>query len=114
MIRITNSENIKKSGDFKLDGLHVKKFSFEYPTTGKSKQVLTIELVPFANLDDGSRVYDLDTVYKVFIPDVDAYLMKHGFTNVINAYFATEMGIADILADKYPLLQAKFYPPQQG
>jgi hypothetical protein len=112
MIKIGNTDYVKTKGEFKLDGLHVRKYSFEYPTMGSSKQSLAVEFVPFTYLDDGSRVYDLDTIYKVHIPDVDTYLVENNLTNVITAYFATELGLADILGDKYPNLQATFVPPQ--
>ena len=112
MIKIGNSEYIKTKGDFSLEGLHVKKYVFEYPTLGSSKQTLNIELVPFAVLDDGTRVYDLDKVFKIYISDVDGYIASNPMQNVINAYFATEAGIADILGDKFPDLQAVFVPPQ--
>jgi hypothetical protein len=114
MIKLGNSEYVKTKGDFKLDSLHVNKYAFEFPTNGQSKQSLTVEFVPFAYLDDGSRVYDLDTVYKIYIPDVDTYLQSNPLPNVIGAYFATEQGLADILNDKLPLLQATFVSPNQG
>ena len=40
MIRITDIEKIKSKGDFKLDGLHVKRYHFDFPTTRKSKIVV--------------------------------------------------------------------------
>ena len=112
MIKIGNEELIKSRGDFKLDSLHVRKYSFEFPTSGSSKQSLTVEFVPFAYLDDGSRVYDLDTTYKVYISDVEAYLSSNPLYSVISAYFSTEAGLADILGKKIPKLQASFIPPE--
>jgi len=111
MIKIGNNELVKTSGSFKLDSLHVKKYAFEFPTAGSSKQSLTVEFVPFSYMDDGSRVYDLDTVYKVHIPDVDKYLTTNNLPSVIQAYFATEAGLADILGNKIPNLQATFVSP---
>ena len=111
MIQIGNLEYIKKSSDFKMDGLHVKKFSFEFPVSANSRQSLSVELVPYGVLDDGTRVFDVDTVYKIYIPDVDQYLATHSLPNVIGAYFATEQGISDLLGEKYPNLQTTFVPP---
>jgi len=111
MIQIGNSEYIKKSSDFQMDGLHVKKYAFEFPVSGNSKQTLTVEFVPYGTLDDGTRVFDVDTVYKIYIPDVNEYLATHNLPNVASAYFATEAGLADILNEKKPLLQASFVSP---
>jgi hypothetical protein len=111
MIKIGNSDYIKTSGAFKLEALHVKKYDFGFPTHSQSKQTLTIELVPFAYMDDGSRIYDLGKVYKVFISDVDTFISTNPLPNVVGAYFATEQGISDILNIKHPLLQTTFVSP---
>jgi hypothetical protein len=112
MIKITNLEYVKASGDFKLEGLHVKRFDFGFPTHANSQQSLTIELVPFAYMDDGSRIYDIEKVYKVVIPHVESYITTHALASVGAAYYATEAGIADILGVEHPNLNAVFVAPQ--
>ena len=113
MIKITNPDYIKKSGDFKLEELHVRKYSFEFPTLGSTKKSLTVEFVPVATLDDGTRIYDQDKVYKIYIPDLDAYLQANPIQSAITAYFATEAALAEILNVKQPNLQTVFIPPTQ-
>jgi hypothetical protein len=112
MIQITNEEYIRSRDDFKLDGLHVKKFHFDFPTTGDTKQSLVVELVPYITLDDGSRLHDQNKIYKIYIPDLEGYIAKHGLTTAATAYFATEQGITEILGVKYPQLESIFVPPQ--
>lgn len=113
MIKITNSEYVKTQGDFKLEELHVRKYAFAYPTLGSTKKSLTVEFVPVAILDDGTRIYDQDKIYKVYIPDLDAYLQANPMQNVITAYFATEMALVDVLNASKPELQTVFIAPQQ-
>jgi hypothetical protein len=114
MIQITNQEYIKSKDDFKLDGLHVKKFQFDFPTSGSLKQSLVVELVPYTVMDDGSRLHDQNKIYKIYIPDLETYIQEHGLTTTASAYFATEQGINEIMNIKFPLLQTIFVPPQQG
>lgn len=111
MIRITNSEYIDGKDDFKIDGLHVKKFSLEFPTNESSKQTLVIEAVPFAYLASGKRVYNHDKVYKFVSNDAEAF-MPSAPASFVPAYFATEQAIKDIMNQDYPLLQLVWDAPQ--
>lgn len=110
MIRITNPEYIDGKDSFKIDGLHVKRFSLEFPTNEQSKQTLVIEAVPFAYLDSGKRVYNKDKVYKIVVSDCEAF-MGSAPASFIPAYFATEQAIRDIMAQDYPLLQLVWEAP---
>ena len=111
MIRITAPEYIDGKDDFKIDGLHVKRFSLEFPTNESSKQQLVIEAVPFAYLASGKRVYNHDKVYKFVDNDAEAF-MPSAPASFVPAYFATEQAIRDIMDQEYPLLQLVWEAPQ--
>lgn len=113
MIQITNPEQIKKSGEFKIDGLHVKRFHFELQPEANAPEELTVELVPFGIMDSGEKIHDLTKTYKIVITDLQGYLAENPdfIPTVGGAYFATEMGIVDLLNQKHPELQAVFIPP---
>lgn len=115
MLKINNPEYIKGKGEFTMDELHTKKYIFEYPTLGKPKKTLTVEFVPVAILDDGTRVYDQETVYKIYISDLDAFLMENPIMDVITAYGATQNALCKLLNIKHPNLQTTFTPtaPQE-
>jgi hypothetical protein len=114
MIRITNQEQIKKSGNFRIDGLHIKRFHFDLqPETGAGEE-LTIECVPFATMEDGSKIHDLTRIYKVSINDLQEYLVDNPDVAqaVGAAYYATEAAIAQLINKRNPELQAVFEAPQ--
>ena len=95
MIRITDQEKIKTKGDFKLDGLLIKKHYFDKQTSGAGKESLVIEAAPFTRLDDGTVIYAPDRVYKIISNDLIADLSNGRFSQdcvqaMMEAYFATE------------------------
>lgn len=112
MIRITNSEYVKTKGEFRVDGLHVKRYHFDFPTTEVAKQNLNIEAVPFTYMDDGSRMFYNDRFYKIYISDIDSFLVEHkGIDAILDAYFYTEKAITELINLKYPLLNANWDAP---
>lgn len=114
MIRITNDEHIKRAGEFKVDGLHVKRFHFDLqPETGAFEE-LTIELIPFATMDDSSKLFDQNNTFKVSINNLQQFLADNPEVAmpVGIAYYATEAAITALLGKKHPELQATYEAPQ--
>ena len=111
MIRLTAPEHIKTHGEFQLDGLWVKSFVLHNPPDNTSKQTLTIEVVPFKYMDDGSKIFDLTRNKKVHLMDAEQYLITSGDTKFLQAYFATENAIAGLLSDRTEWT-AVFQPPE--
>lgn len=111
MIKITAQEHIKTKGDFKLDGLWVKNFHFNNPSNNTDKATLLIEVIPYATLDDGTKVFDLTRSKKVHLLDVDDYLKNSGDMTFLQAYFATEGAVAKLLSDRTEWT-ASFEAPQ--
>ena len=96
MIRITAPDYIRKSGDFKLDGLLIKKHSFEKQTSGDGIESLTMEAVPFRRMDDNQVLSYPNDVYKVVITDL-IYELTQGTRlsleckqAIAEAYYPTE------------------------
>ena len=112
MIRIKNSEYVKSAGDFKIDGLHVKRLHFDLTAQDNSAESLVVEMIPFATMDNGAKVFDHNKVYKIYIPNLQQYIIDGGDQSIVAAYFATEQAITHLLNDKHPELQAKFEAPQ--
>jgi hypothetical protein len=96
-LKLTKEEYIKKMGDFKLDRIWVKSFKFTNSLKEGSKQELTIEVVPFAHLENGAKVFYPDTVKKIIILDVEKYLEETGDTDLVNSYVCQEIAIAKLL-----------------
>lgn len=113
MIRLITADHIKTKGEFKLDGLWVKRFSFNNPPDNHSKQTLTFEVVPFSYMDDGSRVFDNTRSRIVHIMDAEEYLLTSGDVDFVNAYFATEKSFSNLLTDRTDWA-AQFEAPNLG
>jgi len=90
---------------FKIDGMHIKRYSFEFPTLEISAQSLVIEAVPFSYLASGKRVFNNDKVYKIVITDCDRYLTENAPASFGPAYAINESAICDLINAYYPLLQ---------
>jgi len=104
MIKITDIEKIKTKGDFKLDGLLIKKHSFEKQTTGAGTESLVIEAVPFTKMDDGSLIYYPSEVYKVVITDLIGKMYAGSLSAecvqaMLDAYYATEKATAMMMTE---------------
>lgn len=111
MIRLKAVEHIKSFGDFKLDGLWIKSFHFESTPLNGAKKRLTVELIPFAYMEDGSKLFDYERPKKLYIGDAQTYLEENIGSNFFNAYFATELAISDIMNEQYPDWNCEFEPP---
>lgn len=111
MIKLTSPEHIKGQGSFKMDGLWVKQLHFDNPCDNVKKQQVKVEVVPFAYMDDGSRVFDLTRSRKILIDDAEKYLIESGDQLFLQAYFATEQSIAKMLTDRTDW-SAEFIAPQ--
>ena len=97
MIRITNPEYIRTSGDFKLDGLLIKRHEFEKQTSELGKESLTMEAVPFKRMDDGKIMSSPERVHKIVENDLVSLMSEDNpklsaecKLAVQEAYFATE------------------------
>lgn len=104
MIRITDIEKLRTSGDFKLDGLLIKKHYFDKQATENGKETLVIEAVPFKRMDDGKVLASQDRVYKIVITDVVAEMFGNRLSAgckqaMVDAYFATEKATAMLMSE---------------
>ncbi len=96
-LKLTSIEHVKKQGDFKLDRLWVKRLSFDNNPKNGSTQQLTIEVLPFAYLEGGTRVFFNDSVEKIFITDIEQYLIDTGDLDLLTAYDAIEKAVVKLI-----------------
>jgi hypothetical protein len=104
MIRITDPDKIRTSGDFKLDGLLIKRHEFAKQASELGKESLTIEAVPFKRMDDGDVLASKDRVFKVVLSDVVAEMFGDRLSAeckaaMMDAYFATEKASALLMKE---------------
>jgi hypothetical protein len=101
MIKILDSEHIKKHGDFQLNELWVKTLKFENVAQNSGKKTITAELVPCGKLEDGTYVFDHDNPKKLYISDASTYLESGTNTDFNTAYFGVEVALATMMQEQY-------------
>ena len=97
MITITSPDHIKKFGEFKLDKVWVKSLKFENVAQNSGKKIIVVEVVPYAELEDGTALFDHDNTKKILISDAQAYLAGGTNPDFTQAYFGVENGIASMI-----------------
>lgn len=99
--KITSPEHIKGAGEFAVDLLHMKKLHIDQVAQNSGKMTVVAEFVPYAVLDDGTKVFEHDTVFKVHIPDVYEYIATGGNPAFNQAFGAIGLASVTMLANQH-------------